>query len=63
MYFFHCNFCNAEFRKQIEFEFHSCEEKPLENWTIPYGQENGSEEKFAENNGRESSQNAHQIGM
>ena len=28
-YFFHCNFCKAEFKKQVEFESHQCEEKPL----------------------------------
>ena len=29
MYFFHCNFCKTEFRKQTDFESHLCEEKPL----------------------------------
>ena len=28
-YFFHCKFCQIEFKKQVEFEGHQCEEKPL----------------------------------
>ena len=27
-YFFHCKFCQIEFKKQVEFQGHQCEEKP-----------------------------------